>query len=306
MKEWRDIFITKSLLFFLNWLICFTKYLVKKYFSNKFYKPHYSFLLVICLFYAKFTFSQSGNIFLKNYTPNINNISNMNISIAQDNKGVMYFANPRGILSYDGIRWKLISVPSTPLVLSFIPNNKRMFVGCRKDFGYIDFDKTGKEVYTSLSKKYPNIEGISKIVVTKEYIYFCSSNRLYCYSIRNKTIYQILSPNRKDQFSGFFSNKGKVFVNISSKGLYVVEGNKLCPLNTQILNHIILADIPLTNSSTLLYTEDNNCYTFDGLKLYSFKIEEAKYLKENVVTAGLEYSKDLFVLATLSGGKSVV
>lgn len=266
------------------------------------------FIVVILLAILPTTFirSQPGNVFLKNYFPNLNNISSKSTSITQGSNGIMYFANPSGILSYDGRSWGLINVPSIPLVLVTNPINKRIFVGCSKDFGYIEFDITGKEVYTSISEHYSNFENISKIIITKDFVYFYCAERLFCYSITSKNLSQILPPAWNEQFIGFFQNNNDVFVNIDGKGLHIIKGNKLWPVINQLAKQKVIASIPFSNSSSLIYTNNNYAYIFNGSTLKPFKLEDEDYLKANSVINGIDLSENLFVLSTLSGGCVII
>lgn len=262
--------------------------------------------VVILIFSINLLYAQPGNIFLKNYNPSINNIDNVNNSIVQGHNGIMYFANPSGILSYDGKIWNLISIPSIPLVLSTNPDNNRIYVGCKKDFGYFDYDETGKELYTSISKDYSNFENISKILITKTCIYFYCTKQIFCYSIASGNLKQVLPPAWNDRFSGLFQNNGVVYVNISGKGLHHIKGNKLWKINAELAEQSIIAAISLSTTSTLIYTDQNNVYIFNGFKLILFKLEDLNYLKENTVITGIELSNNLFVLATLSGGCVII
>lgn len=275
-------------------------------FSLKGIKTIFLVVFSISIFSTNALLSQPGNIFLKNYSPNLNNIGSKSTSITQGSNGIMYFANPSGILSYDGKSWGLINVPSIPLVLVTNPINQRVFVGCSKDFGYIEFDATGKEVYTSISKHYSNFENISKIIITKEFVYFYCTERLFCYSITSKNLSQILSPAWNEQFSGFSQNNSGVFANIDGKGLHVLKGNKLWPVTNQLAKQKIIASIPLSNSSSFIYTNDNYAYVFNGSKLEPFKLEDVEYLKSNSVINGINLSENLFVLSTLSGGCVII
>ncbi len=292
-------FILKHILFF-----------ERRIFLNCIKESLYPFILLIFLLPTTFVWSQSGNIFLKNYKPDINNISSRNNSITQGNNGIMYFANPNGILSYDGRRWEIIGVPSIPLVLITDSASKKTYVGCKKDFGFINIDPTGQEIYTSISSNLANFENISNILITNKFIYFYSAKRIFRYSTIKNSVFQILPPTWNDEFSGAFVNNGAVYVNIDGKGLHRVQGSKLWSLSnklgSQLAHQNIEATITLPNSSTLLYTNNNNCYIFDGLRLNPFKLQDQSYLKKNTVNNGIELSKNLFILSTLSGGCVII
>ncbi len=287
-------------------ICCLPKLLERTYSALSLNKSIYVFVLFTTLLPTNLIWSQSGNVFLKNYNPNLNNVSGKSTSIAQGANGIMYFANPSGVLSYDGKNWGIINVPSIPLVLAANPYNKKIFVGCRKDFGYIDFDIMGKEIYTSISNHYSNFEDISKIIITKEYVYFYCTKQLFCYSITSNNLTEILPPAWNDRYSGFFQNNGGIFVNIEGKGLHDIRGNKLWKINNQLAEQKIIASIYFSDSTTFIYTDGNNSYIFNDKKLYSFTIEDGTYLKDNSVITGINLSKNLFVLSTLSGGCVII
>lgn len=71
----------------------------------------------------------------------------------QDDRGIMYFANNNGVLSFDGYSWRTIALPSKGLVRSILADGDRIYVGSYTDFGYFVRDERGKMVYHSLWHK---------------------------------------------------------------------------------------------------------------------------------------------------------
>jgi len=59
-----------------------------------------------------------------------------NRQIRQDKKGVLYFANNEGLLSFDGVSWKAYPLPNKNIVRSieFWPDGK-LYVGGPEEFG---------------------------------------------------------------------------------------------------------------------------------------------------------------------------
>ena len=54
--------------------------------------------------------SQIGIPFIQNYSPKVYKQDPQNWSIGQDKRGIMYFGNSNGLLEYDGINWRLLTV----------------------------------------------------------------------------------------------------------------------------------------------------------------------------------------------------
>jgi hypothetical protein len=54
---------------------------------------------------------ETGLPFIKKYEPYIYNADPINWNIIQDDRGIIYAANTRGLLEYDGSTWRLIQFP---------------------------------------------------------------------------------------------------------------------------------------------------------------------------------------------------
>ena len=60
-----------------------------------------------------------------------------NWSIAQDERGVMYFGNNNGLLEFDGSAWRLYELPTKGIVRAiYISKDGRIYVGSYEEFGY--------------------------------------------------------------------------------------------------------------------------------------------------------------------------
>ena len=135
---------------------------------------------VYCIFIllwslASFTaFAQEGNVYLHNYNSKLDN--HHTLSIYQGHNGLMYFINHKGIVSYDGVNWKSLSIHNTPESESVAPGRTgKVYVGCHQNFGFISVDNFGNEKYVSLNGK-TKVEGdISKIEFTSNHVYFFSA-----------------------------------------------------------------------------------------------------------------------------------
>jgi signal transduction histidine kinase/DNA-binding response OmpR family regulator len=73
--------------------------------------------------------------------------------VAQDSRGVVYFANNGGVHEFDGRSWRLIELPSRFDVRALAADatgNGRIYVGTAGDFGYLAPDASGLLQFTSL------------------------------------------------------------------------------------------------------------------------------------------------------------
>ena len=108
-------------------------------------------------FNTKGTSAEMGNYFSSYYDRNILKATLGNTDLLQDDDGVIYVANlGDGILQYDGQRvTRAIDEKGNKLNLriwSILQDSKKvMYVSAQNSFGYVEKNKFGDLVYTSLS-----------------------------------------------------------------------------------------------------------------------------------------------------------
>src|SRR5258705_3775172 len=115
------------------------------------------------------------------------NAGSQNWDIRQDVQGRIYFANNEGLLSFDGIYWKLYPLANKSIVRSLeFGNDNRIYIGAQDEIGYFSPDKTGKLVYTSLKNLLPESDrtfaDIWDIATYEGSIFFRSSNKIFQYT----------------------------------------------------------------------------------------------------------------------------
>jgi hypothetical protein len=99
------------------------------------------------------TFAQQGNYFLSHFSPSDERIDYLTFGMAQDAKGVMYFANKNGVLEFDGRNWKLIGT-SGPM-FTITTSGQDVFLGGLNGFGKIAIGADNVRSYQSLSQNQP-------------------------------------------------------------------------------------------------------------------------------------------------------
>lgn len=117
-----------------------------------------------------------------------------NRQIRQDKKGIMYFANNEGVLTYNGISWKVYPLPNKSIVRSieFGPDN-RLYAGGQDEFGYYAPANNGVLRFHSLKHLIPEADrsftDVWEILFYRGWIFFQTSNKIYQLGERNATIY---------------------------------------------------------------------------------------------------------------------
>ncbi len=76
--------------------------------------------------------------------------------IKQDSRGVMYFANNEGLITFDGKYWKRHALPNHTIVRSIaIDKSNRIYVGGQGEFGYFEPNSNHELTYVSLKALLP-------------------------------------------------------------------------------------------------------------------------------------------------------
>ncbi len=87
----------------------------------------------------------SGIPFIQNYKPRVYKASSANYDIVQDSRGIMYFANYRGILEYDGVNWRLFPLSNGTAARSLATDELgTVYVAGVAEMGYMVPDSMGK------------------------------------------------------------------------------------------------------------------------------------------------------------------
>ncbi len=130
-----------------------------------------------------------------NYAKQVYKAGAQNRQIRQDRNGIMYFANSEGVLTFDGINWKLLPLPNKSIVRSikFGPDNK-LYVGGQDEFGYFSPSGNGQLTFHSLKSILPENErsftDVWDIYFYHGWIFFQTSDRIYQVDGNKATSYQ--------------------------------------------------------------------------------------------------------------------
>jgi ligand-binding sensor domain-containing protein len=257
--------------------------------------------LFILSFYSK---AQISGFFLRNYSHADYQVGNENWAIKESNDGIMYFANSKGVYSYNGVEWELIRTPQAALSLGVDRKTEKIFVGCRYGFGYIRKNENGTQLYYSLSKEIPQTNDITEIFINGNEVTFFDKANIYTTDIYNDKITRILSAPDTKKFMGMIKHENKLYVNIAGEGLRLVSGKNL--LNTGsdpvIFNSNLLFGIPFMPGRSLIGTEDNKLWIFDGVKITKFKAESQPYIDDNLLASAIDISATRICISTMAGG----
>ncbi len=249
--------------------------------------------------------AQEGNLYVKNYPETI--LSAENNDVVQTPEGMLYFANQKGILTYDGVSWSLEEAVGTAYCLALGSSNspeQRIYVGGKDYFGYLLKNNFGRIEFYSLSQKLDDPGEISKIYVVGDEVLFYTPQAIFLYQ-DDKPLRKLLPPEEKT-FAGIMCHEGRALVLVDEKYFYEYQKGQLQPLGNLglpeasklSLQHAFVFDA----GKSMVAFSNNFLYTFDGKRFQRFYTTAQQYLNDFVIRQGVSISEQEFLISTASGG----
>lgn len=226
-----------------------------------------------------------------------------NWSIDMDKTGFVYAANNNGMMVYDGVSWKLYSIPAQTIVRSVsAADNGRIYIGSYEEFGYWQKDTRQQMIYHSLKPllkdaKLHNTE-IWKIVQANNKVYFQGFSALLVYD--QKTVKSIALP-RSIVF--LLKAGNNLFVQAVQGNLYEIVDDKLVNIdkNNILVNAEVKTILPFGNGSYLIGTSASGLFLYDGKTITAWNVSANPLLKENQINNGIVFG-DKLVFGTIVKG----
>jgi serine phosphatase RsbU (regulator of sigma subunit) len=267
------------------------------------------FLMLLCSIFHTASTTELGVPFIANFSPRDYNASNQNWCVAQDQRGLIYVGNSRGVLEFDGVQWRLISLRNNAAALSIAINqDNTIFVGGKGDFGFLQPDSNGQLTYTSLKPLLApddlDFSDVWEIIAHKNAIYFRTAERLFRYtpsSGNNDTYLKSWRP--KHRFHVAFRAGDEVFVRQRNVGLYNISGDDLdfIPGSEVFADESIYSCLNIADN-LLLLTRTRGLYSFDGRTFSPFESEAGDFIKKHRPIHSTMLNDNLAAIATTDAG----
>ncbi len=259
------------------------------------------FLGVVILFINNL--NAQNNFYTKNYSTKDFNAAPIIWNIQQDVRGLLYMANNKGVLVFDG-NWKLVPTP-TPVRSLFITKSNQVLVGCKSDFGVLDYQKNGSYFYKSwrsfLNKQDQLLlKDVEKIYQNADATVYISDNVVFR-STDNGQLKNFQKFVLEDRVLGSGMVDNKIWININGKGLHEVD-RELKPVSGgKIFQDQEISGITKTSSGNyFIATYEGNIYSYNG-SFTKYNTNADAYLKANKIYDITSIGDNLAV-ATMKGG----
>ena len=279
-----------------------------------FYSCAKEILFIVLLFFSTNTSGQNlnnlGAYTIRNYTAKSYGMHPRNTYVTQDQRGILYFGNHYGVINYDGNYWGNTHLPNGTSAYSItLGHDKKMYVGCYNDLGFIAYDAVGQSTYLSLLDLLPSSEKnfgeIWKIVSAENATLFFSNSKILVY--KNNGI-QIIKPTEKGNQFQFAQKVGQdIFVNESNKGLFKLTEQGLTPIESTPLfkSSIIKAIVPI-HAKQWLIVESKKIYLFEGGEITSLSGNINNLIALHECTHAIQLADKNILLATKDNGIYII
>ncbi len=267
-------------------------------------------LLLIFLSLAICTKAQEnkGLPFITNYRYQDYNADGVNWWAAEDDNGVMYFANNSGILIYDGQHWEVV-VPDGNIETRSLAKGSdgTIYVGTVGDIGYLKPDKTGKLKFISLKdqlpEKYRQFGEVWECSRLGDNIFFRTNKYLFHWT-DNK--FKVLESS--DDFHVGAVVHGQYYVRIWNRGLTTLKADSfhLVPAGEQFANERIYVMLPYDEQRILIGTRRLGLFIYDGKQFTPFKTEADPYIVNTSLYGGVVLPNGNFALNSFNDGMVII
>lgn len=253
--------------------------------------------------------NSKGLPFITNYRYQDYNADGVNWWAAEDDKGVMYFANNRGILVFDGQHWELVRPLGTTETRALVKGKDgKIYVATNGDIGYLAPGKKGKLEFISLKDKLPEDKrnfGImwEAIILKDGNIMFRGSNRLLIWNYKS---FRFLESKEGFHVGGEIGDQ--YYCRIWTRGLAVLRNDSfhVVPNGEKFANERIYVMLPYDEKRILIGARTQGLFLYDGKDFTPFKTEADPYIFNTSLYGGRVLSNGLFALNTFNDGMVII
>jgi DNA-binding CsgD family transcriptional regulator len=254
--------------------------------------------------------SSLGTPFIKNFTEEeINNDLNV-FDISQNINGEMYFATPKGLLEYDGTRWKKYTYKlESDLRSVFYKDDTHIYTSGHGGFGFWSKNNVGTLEYTSLYFKKPKKDDVLlpiffRIKEIQGKIFFQTFQQVYIYDPATNGIEII------DAIKGFnvlFSSNGRAFIQDQKEGLFEINKKERSLIIGKQVEDLHISGVFIQNSKELLIvTKNSGIWSWKDEKLLKNDWALNSVLEKYLVNDVQEFEKDKLIIGTVRNGVYIV
>lgn len=259
------------------------------------------------------TGKEKGLFPVYNFSPDTYNALAQNLSIAEDPRGILYFANNLGVLEYDGVTWELIRTFS-PVKSVACDHHGRVYVGCDNEFGYLVPDSIGKLQFKTLKDFLPDesldFGEIRHLFIQNERTIFQCNDFVFIWA--NNTI-KVIEP--ENQIHESFLIDSILYADIQEVGLSYLDSDtfKLLPNGEDLKGKSVYGIVEIAPEKLIIAAQTSGLYLleFTAADRSSSRIKKIAtgvddFLKYYSIFNLTKISDEKFSIGTWGGGAMIM
>ncbi|MGB0521332.1 MAG: SpoIIE family protein phosphatase [Flammeovirgaceae bacterium] len=264
---------------------------------------------ILLCFQLSFAFGQKeiGMPFIQHYLPADYDAGSQNWDIIQDDNGIIYVGNNKGLLQYDGQHWELIATTNKSTVRSLGYHDGVIYVGAENELGFLQPTTTGDLHYHSLlpylDSTYLDFNIVWNIQSNHEGVFFRTSKYILRWQAG-----QFRAWKHDKRLARSFLIHDQYYVQERGGQLLTIEGDslKLAPNGEQVDGMRIQAMLPYETDQVLVIPNSSDAYLLElkeGGSFVPFQGQAVnEFCKSGVVYDQAILSDGTYVLCTIGNG----
>lgn len=254
----------------------------------------------------------NGYPLFRNYTPDDfgKRIQTRNWEVTQDSRGLIYVANPGGVLVNDGASWRLLPTEKETSVRTVVSGDDgTVYVGAYNEIGKLAPDSTGTLQYVSLLDEVkPALRDFGHIwssAAGPDGIYFQSRELMLRWN--GERIDHWSTPDTARFFRTFALNN-EVYVMQEANGLRRITGGQLeiVPGTERFAEEGVTTVLPYKGGRLLVGTSASELYLQADSTFERFPVEADAFLKKSELYDAKILPDGSYAFATLWGGVLII
>jgi len=251
---------------------------------------------------VKLAFGQEGDYFLSHHSSSSESFDNINFSLVQDNNGIIWIANRKGIIQYDGQTWTLFETPSAIFQCELSEDNV-IYAGGRNLLGRIRLNENNKLEFQELASGW-EIDDVLSTISFGDDILFLGEYSLFIFDTTLDSLRVTLEDTGMD-FKDLFEYDGKVLLNTVDSGLHELSEDFTAFVQftrfQEIEDEIRWIDVWSESKSAIL-TDSGELWLIQADSLQLLDLDDDGYLAGSTPLKLVWVDERLLAASTLSGG----
>jgi DNA-binding CsgD family transcriptional regulator len=249
------------------------------------------------------TFGQELPV-VQNFYPTDYKGENQNWAISQSSEKLIYVANNKGLLEYNGAYWKHYSSPNESIMRSVKVIDDLIYTGSYMEFGYWKKNNLNSLEYFSISKKIDvdliEDEEFWNIISIDDWIVFQSLKRIYIYDVIDGSVNYIES---QATITKIFEIDQQLYFQRLGKGLFrIKDGKDILILDKDVIKNDEIINIFGSGEDLLILTKENGFYRKKGEKLIKFESLSNPLLSNMSIYDAIMLENKNIALGTIANG----